>query len=406
MEGEEAEADWKGNDEADALAKTLCKTVFGEAGGHLLDDHQAADHVEALKRFAIAAGWAVRNGPTGTRRGKSKRGARNADEGNPERIGAHQMRRSPGGDWECALCKLQGNTAASRRSLRSKQCKGEITLQCHPSHSLCWKEGFLWCDECAAYTTRQPRQLRLPCPGKAAGETRRNILRRLRDGLPPTTAKYALSHKVCHRDAEDDAALEHWIRAEARPGHAPDDHQRSAEDEAAQPAARGRRQAARSLPPTARGTPRPRAGRRATSAGSRPTSTATQHGPRNVATSSSASIGASAAAQAALRVSLTSSTFAYRDVYGGEPAAPSAGTASYSASPSILCSPQREEAWTRRLLPGPGMELADCNICSTATRTRCRGCHRPTCWNCARARASCVAIRCSADEPRAVEDTC
>ncbi len=301
------------------------------------------------------------------------------------------MRRGPGGGWECALCKLQGNTASSRRSLRSKQCKGEITLQCHPSHTLCWKEGFLWCDECAAYTTRQPRQLRLPCPGKAAGDTRRNILRRLREGLPPTTANYAASHKAHHRDAEDEEALMHWINTDTRPDQAHGGRHRPTGEEAEQPAARVRRRTARSLPPMACGDTHSRAGRRAASADRRISRAAAKRGPRSTTTPSSIQTGANADALPVPRASHSPSTQTYRAEPGNEPAVTAAASAIAPVSVDPLCNPHPGEAWTRRLLPGAGMELIACSICTTATRTRCRGCHRPTCWHCARARISCAA---------------
>ncbi len=136
--------------------------------------------------------------------------------GDIDRIGTHIMQKRVGGGWECSLCKLQGNTETSRRSLRAKPCKGDIVLQCHPSHTLHWDNGILWCGCCASYTTRQPRQLRQPCPGRAVGEARKNVLRRLREGLPPTTACYAMAHISRHLAAQEDDAIEYWVHGGSR----------------------------------------------------------------------------------------------------------------------------------------------------------------------------------------------
>jgi hypothetical protein len=48
----------------------------------------------------------------------------------------------------------------------------------------------MWCNNCGRYTSRIPQLLREACPRKPMSEAGRNVLHRLRRGLPPTTAKY------------------------------------------------------------------------------------------------------------------------------------------------------------------------------------------------------------------------
>ncbi len=402
--GEMSEMDWVGNDRADALAKTLCRTIFHDEG-RTYDDDPAEEFTNAFKHFAIAAGWVVRNGPSSHRRKRAREERSKTTTNDIDRIGTHIMQRKIGGGWECSLCKLQGNTDASRRSLRVKPCKGDIVLQCHPSHSLHWNHGILWCGNCASYTTRQPRQLRQPCPGKAAGEARKNVLRRLREGLPPTTASYATIHCSRHAAAQEDEAVERWVHdGHRRPVHVHDTqdtidsltvnlprttvdiHQEplsvtplsaagSTVRRAARQASIGKQHVAR-----ARAQPKNR---------SRSAPTVSRDNGTSGGQAAPPSCSAAAIVHARMATDERSSANSAAATPVGEEAARQRQSSTTHDASSSMCHPSDGVAWTRRLLHGHGVELVHCSICTAPTRTRCRGCFRPTCWQCARARASC-----------------
>ncbi len=410
--GGTAEADWVGNDKVDTLAKTLCKTVFQEEN-RMHDDDRAEEYASALKKFAIAAGWVIKNGFSGLRRKGARRGCGGTKNRNIDRIGTHIMQRRLGGGWECALCKLQGNTEASRRSLRAKPCKGDIVLQCHASHTLHWSNGILWCGSCASYTTRQPRLLRQPCPGKAMGEARRNVLRRLREGLPPTTANYAMTHTSLHRAVQEEEIMEHEIHAGRHLPPRPQVEHRRPDLPGARPpapAARPRQQSTRSSSLAIPGHPRHRGCHRADASGQVDARTNARERTRSSSTPAMVGGGSPAPGSAVLRARDADDPQLHRvpnaahesaaslptdPSFNGVAVLPQLNEATRRLVPAA-CRPLDGEAWTRRLLNGAGVELAACCICATSTRTRCRGCLRPTCWQCARARASCPTIAAAA----------
>ncbi len=105
--------------------------------------------------------------------------------------GGHELvpRESGGGRW-CAKCKLIARTPASLKSLAARPCRGEVLLGIHQSHHLRWSTGVTWCERCGFYMSRLPRALKLPCAGAPRTAAASNVLRRLRSGLPPTTAMY------------------------------------------------------------------------------------------------------------------------------------------------------------------------------------------------------------------------
>ncbi len=73
---------------------------------------------------------------------------------------------------------------------RNEECYGHIAARCHRTHDLSIECGILWCRSCGAYTSRQPRALKQPCPRKPPSEAAANVRARLAKGLPPTTAAY------------------------------------------------------------------------------------------------------------------------------------------------------------------------------------------------------------------------
>ncbi len=79
---------------------------------------------------------------------------------------------------------------------RLEQCCGHIAAKCHTTHNLSIQGGVLWCRACGAYTSRQPRSLKLPCPRKPPSEAAANVKARLARGLPPTTAEYLTAASI------------------------------------------------------------------------------------------------------------------------------------------------------------------------------------------------------------------
>ncbi len=74
--------------------------------------------------------------------------------------------------------------------LRHEVCGGSILQHIDETHALRHSGGVIWCVKCGGYTSRWPRSLLLPCRGKPWSASRRNVLRRLLLGLPPTPADH------------------------------------------------------------------------------------------------------------------------------------------------------------------------------------------------------------------------
>ncbi len=190
---------WLGNRTADIMAKSLAKSTF--------DADAVAARAKArdwyslvLTRVACAVAFLVKQAPEADGR---RKGRRRINFGSPDG-GPHELQSRTGGGWECTKCRLFGRTEAAVNSLRYKDCKGDIVRQCHCTHVLDWTSGFLFCRKCGSYTSRLPRALRARCPGGPASEAAANVLRRLRSGLPPTTAAYA--GEVVRSSRRDDDA--------------------------------------------------------------------------------------------------------------------------------------------------------------------------------------------------------
>ncbi len=181
---------WHGNRYADIVAKgfalKLWEGIREEAETRAA---QRNDYLDSMVRGGICARWAPTALdalwlPTVSMRRK-RRGARGSQ------CGEHVLvpRPSGGGQW-CSKCKLITRTATSFKTLAAKPCRGEVVLGVHRSHQLRWSVGISWCEKCGYYMSRLPRALRQPCAGAPRSAAARNVLRRLRSGLPPTTAAY------------------------------------------------------------------------------------------------------------------------------------------------------------------------------------------------------------------------
>ncbi len=195
-EGAEALRQWTGNARADVLARAIVRCESQREGGGSWDSPGAQHHGlchheirKVLQWIAASAAWSLRHWPEVGARGRRKRRPRLAAHGSPE-VGPHCMEPRPGGGLICSKCHLFSTTESSMRSLRNTPCCGTLTGACHVSHELRWSRGVLWCGKCGAFTIRRPRALKAACTNGPRSEAARNILRRLREGLLPTTACY------------------------------------------------------------------------------------------------------------------------------------------------------------------------------------------------------------------------
>ncbi len=181
--------DWCGNTKADLLAKGLAKTMIADVE----DPHKQRDRAGCavmLSRAAMAAAWAMRHWPDGDGGSKRPKGHKTRTEANPTAVGDHVVRPRPRGGLQCIKCKIHAATPSSLRSMRQMRCRGDLAAQCHNTHQLKALESIVYCRNCGAYATKRPTALKRECRRMPPTEARRNVLRRLRQGLLPTTAKY------------------------------------------------------------------------------------------------------------------------------------------------------------------------------------------------------------------------
>ncbi len=211
-EGELALAHWAGNQRADVLAKSLARRALTEGThGKTQEDFPFPGGAGAiLAETAMGAAWAIQHWPEVGKKAKAQRNGGRCGSTAPEtEVGPHSLVPHDGGGWHCVDCLLVTRTSASRKSLRTTPCRGSVTAQCHDTHELRWTHGVYWCWRCGRYTIKRPRALRQPCPGAPASAAARNVLRRLREGRPPTTASYlyeaaqASTRPVCEATAGD-----------------------------------------------------------------------------------------------------------------------------------------------------------------------------------------------------------
>ncbi len=201
-EGAEAVMAWRGNEAVDILARGLARQLRQESTAQE-PPTQASAFREAVIQLAVGTAWAIRQWPEiGQRRGRRPR--RRA--GSMNEAGPHTLVPRVGGGRECTRCRLFTRTATSLKSMRSKPCLSSAAQLYHGTHRLDWSRGVTWCRTCGAYSIRRPRLLRSKCPGRPSSEAARNVLRRLQEGLPPTTAAYLGEDRVVHHALGDQSA--------------------------------------------------------------------------------------------------------------------------------------------------------------------------------------------------------
>ncbi len=374
-DGNDGVEHWEGNMAADAAAKSLAKKVWLEnCEPRGRDEAKRADLRTLLVRTAVSAYGAMRALDGIPVPGKRRR--RDVAEKNG-RCGDHVLVPRPGqkGSW-CQHCRLVTTTPTSWRSLAAKPCKGDISDMIHISHSLRWSGRVLYCGKCGWYTSRIPRSLRKPCRGAPASEAARNVLRRLRLGLPPTTAHYhtdlvtRFDDRVdAHGDAHeagggtsarrrisrgDSSATATGASSAVRPDAAP--HEDIVGDEVA-------------------------ADRRAQSAGG----ATEQHEQGNCAPTRRRIVGKQPPREGgdASERRGEGEHVQHLDPTQEERVPQASATEGW-------CSPSKNSPWTRRVTTGSTWAPAACNVCKGGSRLRCRQCLRPICLRCAKVAAPCI----------------
>ncbi len=432
---------WHGNQHADATAKGLALRLWdGIRPQAEMAAARSEDFVASIARAAICTRVAqMQLDSMKLPRITKRRKANTAALGH---CGDHQLapRASGGGHW-CTKCRLITRTASSLKSLAAKPCKGEVLLGVHNSHQLRWSLGITWCERCGYYMSRLPRALRQPCGGAPKSAAARNVLRRLRSGLPPTTAaslcrtaaendwaagceviwetKVAIPRDRAQQTEVDDNAREKRTRhprGDADNGGGPETsaHNNLADgsrgksngrlilhrDERGMRAQGSHRQPPlllRALPPRREDVPsgvpvpRPRGdqGRDRLGGEEVPQVCDPPAAPRPLdAPSGVFDCG---------RVSPRGLISVPAD---GQSAADSSPAPSASFHSAPCCSSSRPEpgaSWTRRLVPAVSFVRRSCGVCRSWTASRCRTCRGPLCLNCARAFKACPAMQ--ADRP-------
>jgi hypothetical protein len=308
--------------------------------------------------------------------------------GDPSSCGDHRLEfKSDLRHWECASCRLIANTAASRRSLAQKACRGDVSARIPVSHRLRYSSGVLWCEVCGSYTSRLPRALARDCPGAPPSQSAANVLRRLMQGLRPTTAPYlAARAPPRHAAGDDEAALLPSMSVVARvrtPGGAggasdfvgvytrlPRRPVAAVRDPQADPPSR-RLQGRPSLPHVGRSAVAPPGAAAVVDITIADPPSGGQPRPRSMA-----------------RRVEEDAAYSVRGP----------GAVLQPPLNSALCRPAAGAAWTRRVHIAATRGSTACSVCRQLTRTSCRGCSLGLCMGCAKQRAHCPAVGDEASE--------
>ncbi len=400
-EGPESLKEWEGNKMADELARGLCQTIQRQVDTS--GENYREQYGNLLQRMAVGAGWSLRHWPevAAIKKPRGTRGVSEAQASNGT-VGPHPVRPRHEGGLECTRCRLRAATLASIKSLRIKPCLGPTMDQCHKSHQMRWSSGVAWCCVCGKYTSRIPNTLREACPRRPQSEAARNILARLRRGLPPTTAAYlkrvreeadaqaeleaiaciprAADHGVDHSHSREANPEVRHIAADADIAHVPsaaDSHVaiHSINDsyinhaDASAPAAAAEAQIGGDI----------NGGSSSSARAPAPSATSTG-APRTEPTSRLTSLDLKEGLRPRPR----------RRIVGKQRPPGETTSSSAPTSSALVCrQPNRIAAWSRRIgfakLPYP----SSCSACPCSTRTTCSSCHLPLCLLCAKARRPC-----------------
>ncbi len=187
----ESITDWLGNRCADAHCKQLAKEMTEADPAPLQLATDKKRYREVMKRISLVMQWAFRHRPqyaTGKKKGKKVR--KLSLYVTQPAYSQHNFQHCGGEKWRCLVCRREAWSRTNLERFRNEQCCGHIAAKCHKTHALSIQDGVLWCRNCGAYTSRQPRSLKQPCPRRPPSEAAANVRSRLARGLPPTTAQY------------------------------------------------------------------------------------------------------------------------------------------------------------------------------------------------------------------------
>ncbi len=448
--GEEGVVVWNGNRIADMTAKGLARRLWQGMAAEA-NSRQAAqeDFLGSVVRGAICTrlsqiGLASLKQPRITKR----KTLRTSETGH---CGDHALIPLASGDGRaCERCKLIARTKSSLRALAARPCKGEVLLGVHPSHRLRASVGVTWCEACGCFMSRLPRALRKPCAGGPRSAATRTILRRLKRGLPPTTAWYLqkaaseedwfLGFEHLHQSTQTRAAPQrprgtphtadgstaHTSAISSRDAaHDSHQHDRGQNTQPAALANSGQTCGAASQKAQSRGpanfSDKAIWHRDEVGAAAAPPSTRARRGVS--ADRAITGYGSSMRAQKGYRrgecgSQRTQSTeprpsgqaddgdlsgaSPVQAVAGGLPTARNAESDNNVAMRSVgtngmlgnelttPCRPTSCQAWSSRFALSSARIHASCNICSALARSRCKGCRRAICVQCAKSRTACL----------------
>ncbi len=345
LDAEDHVGHWYGNQCADAHAKSLAKSMI-EAPK--LDGvwHGAREvAIQTLRRAAFGVAWALRCWPELE---KKKPTGPHQIQNEADQDTGHMFHRRQDGGIECTLCRRVARGAKGARRLRREVCGGSILHHIDESHAIRFSAGVTWCDKCGGFTTRWPRSLLLPCKGKPWSADRRNVLRRLRQGLTPSAATHfqrALTAGGAPANAPDHSGTLTW--STGKPGE-------------------------------------------------------TNNTP-GVVDATRMQLAAMTSRGVAVPPSRTYSRLpAYRQAAArprddgpseSTPEAPAAGGGTSGGKPDGVWHCNGLGAWTSRLKTLAIARRAPCDLCGCATLTLCKGCGGRLCLQCARGRKVCSAAK-------------
>ncbi len=437
--GAEEVADWEGNDGADELAKSMTR-MAAVGMTREAEEEREDEHRRTLERISIAAGWVLKRLPDADPKRKKLPRIKSIGAGDSTCIGEHHVVPRLAGGLVCTRCRLHAATPTSIKSLRLVQCRGSIAGQCHPSHRTRFLSGVTWCQRCGAYASKRPRTLRAPCAGMPTCEARRNVIRRMRAGLMPTTARYLqgvideAEHEAAATAAAgggtaevnssssiagidtaasgttsrmggggDDGGDGHGLRGGARHG---DGHGRSGHDRHGDSHRRGGHYHPREGDEHGdddghRGDHRPLDDDVPRLLAGPPLPHPSGSGRWQHVAEPSRRIGGGG------RGGGTPAFAAERSRHGGDAEVHAeagddplnsiaererAGAISETHGRDAIgswCSPAQGTAWTRRTVISHFVIAKPCNVCASVTRASCRGCQQPLCLGCARTWRGC-----------------
>ncbi len=364
------------------------------------DDLTQCIYQLAVRHVAAAAGWVIRHTPSVAARPRNQRSAIARDL--THEVGQHTLMRTSAGFLECKRCRLRSATTSSLRSLRAKPCAGTLAAQCHPSHRLRVNNAITWCTRCGAYTTRRPRRLRERCPGQPRSEAQRNVIRRLRLGLQPTTAEYLIQLRsaVASEPATRYPAIEDVLMGGRR------QRQRNRAGESAAPDGDGGDTELGQVTPTiatrTRGSSQSTGGNAIRRGGNE----AASYPPADIDNECSvvhdAPLGRRSGGppeeshddhgQTQRAGDMPTVATGAGEPSDEAPARPPALPNVSSVQIAKLCHLEAETPWSRRIRVAPTSGKSKCHICmETRTASWCSGCLRLLCRSCARSRAPCLA---------------